>query len=212
MKAIVAGDKIQYISERNGTVEIGTPPPGVGLERLRWTGAELVDIATLSQIWVRPIGGDSFDLHATEMPGTQLVTMTYQDRKRLMIDGGQIRLKTVGEIEEDTKRQHTDMLKNRLRRRLKKKNGDVNDQIADAFKLIFLLIVYSRTKPQVISDFFDAIIPTIKDVYDLDTVKATLIKIGQELKTELPAYYQDKENIQTQPLEATSSSAITPPK
>lgn len=211
MKAVVNNDKIVNISESKGTVEIGTPPAGVGLERLRWTGTELVDLAALSQIWVRHLSGDMFDLHASEMPGAQLVTMTYQDRKKLMVDNGQIRLMTAEEVEEEKKDIARWMLKNRLRRRLKNNNGDVNDQIADAFKLIFLLIVYSRTKPQVIADFFDAIIPTIKDVYDLDTVKATLIKIGQQLKTELPAYYQEKEAVQVI-TEVTSESLKTPMK
>lgn len=195
MKAIINGDKILDISEKRGTIEIGTPPAGVGLERLRWTGTELIDLANLSQIWVRHLGGDAFDLHAAEQSGTQQITMTYQDRKRLMVEDGTIRLKTTEEVEEEGKQINIHMLKNRLRKRLQGNNGDVSDQIADAFKLIFMLIVYARTQPQVIADFFDAIIPTIKDVYDLDTVKATLINIGQQLKIELPTYYQDKESI-----------------
>lgn len=197
MKAIVDGDRILDISEKRGTVEIGTPPVGVGLERLRWTGSSIVDLADLSQIWVRHLNGDAFDFHATEQTGAQLVTMTYQDRKKLTIDEGVIRLKTSQELEDDEKALNIQMLKNTLRKKLKDSNGDSSDQIADAFKLIFILIVYVRNKPQVLEDFLDSIIPDIKDVYDLDTVKDNLIARGHTLKQELPTYYQAKEDIMT---------------
>lgn len=211
MRAVVHLDKILDISEKRGTVEIGTPPAGVGLERLRWDGEAIIDLATLTQIWVRSLGCGIFDLHATEQPGAQLIFMTYQDRKKLMIEDGIIRIKTASEIEEEKQQINIQMLKNRLRRRLSKNNGDVHDQIADVYKLVFMLIIYWN-QPQVLADFFDAIIPNIKDVYDLNTVKTTLINVGKKLTQELPVYYQEKEEIKNPTIEATSVSAATLPK
>jgi len=208
MKGIVKGDKVLGISEKKGNIKIGTPPKGVGLERLRWDAKKkvVIDLATLSQIWVRHLSGDAFDLHATEQPGAQLVDMAYQDRKRLTLDNGQIRLKTREEIETEKTNEQLLMLKNRLRKRLDSKNGDPQDHIADAFKLIFMLIVFVRLKPASLADFFDAIIPNIKDTYPEDLAKATLTNIVKELKTEMADYYQEKEEIKNPLTEAATAS------
>ena len=73
-------------------VGVGTPPPGVGLERLRWDGTGLVDLAALDALWVRPVGS-GFELHAVEVPGAQQVTMHYNDRDRLTLVDGAVALR-----------------------------------------------------------------------------------------------------------------------
>jgi len=78
-------------------VEIGELPKGVGLERLRWTGRELVDLMDLSQMWVKKIGG-TFELHAVAVSGSQLVTMLYTERKRLIDEAGVYRVLSQGEV------------------------------------------------------------------------------------------------------------------
>jgi len=98
MKAVVSQDIIVHITER-GDTEIGKLPKGIGLERLRWDGSKVVDLAGLDEIWVECKNG-AFILHAIEVPGSQLVRMTYKDRKRLTIEDGKIRLLTTGEIAE----------------------------------------------------------------------------------------------------------------
>ena len=89
---------IVKLSSRTGT-EIGPLPRKVGLERLRWTGSELVDLADLPSMWVRKKGG-SFELHALRVPGSQRVTMTYNQRKRLTDDNGLYRI--LAQVEIDT--------------------------------------------------------------------------------------------------------------
>jgi len=96
MKAIVNKDIIVHITER-GDTEIGRLPRGIGLERLRWDGSKVVDLADLDKIWVEHKNG-AFILHAIEVPGSQLVKMTYKDRKRLTIEDGKIRLLTAEEM------------------------------------------------------------------------------------------------------------------
>ena len=103
MLAILNEDIIIRISEELGDTEIGSIPPrmrGVGLERLRFDGAKLVDLMDLTSIWVRPVG-DGFELHAIEVPGATEVAMGYPDRDLLIRGvGGEIRLKTAEEEEE----------------------------------------------------------------------------------------------------------------
>lgn len=103
MKAILKNDIIIHVTER-GDTEIGKLPKGVGLERLRWDGERVVDLADLAQIWVEERNG-AFVLHAVEVQNAQKVTMTYADRKRLVQDAGLIRLKTKEEIEFETQEQ-----------------------------------------------------------------------------------------------------------
>jgi len=97
MKAILDQDIIIHITER-GDTEIGQLPKDVGLERLRWDGKKIVDLADLDEMWIECRNG-VFILHAIKVPGSQLVKMRYADRKRLTKDGDKIRLKTAEEIE-----------------------------------------------------------------------------------------------------------------
>jgi len=64
-------------------IDIGLVPGGVGLHRLRWDGSQIVDLADLSQIYVARRNG-VWSLHAVAAPESQLVTMTFSQRKRLV--------------------------------------------------------------------------------------------------------------------------------
>jgi len=99
MRATLDKDIIVKIG---GPTEIGRLPKGVGLERLRFDGKKIIDLATLDEIWVEEKNG-VFILHAIEVPGSQLVRMRYADRRKLVKDGNKIRLKTAEEIEAEAK-------------------------------------------------------------------------------------------------------------
>ena len=92
MKAMLKEDIITHVTML-GDVEIGDLIPGVGLERLRFNGVEVVDLADLSEIWVRPLSDTFFELHSIEVPGSQLVTMEYVNRKRLYLDDGVVKIR-----------------------------------------------------------------------------------------------------------------------
>lgn len=115
MRAII--DNFDHISRLTikGGVDIGLVPGGVGLNRLRWTGSALVDLADLTTIHVRRFNG-CWWFHATEIketimrvvPGmendpvpeteeveiihTQPVAMTWAERKRIIDDAGTLRI------------------------------------------------------------------------------------------------------------------------
>ncbi len=67
-----------------GGVEIDQLPRHIGIERLRWDGRRVIDLADLKTIWVMP----DYTLHAIAVDGAQRVEMTYADRHKLRtVDG-----------------------------------------------------------------------------------------------------------------------------
>jgi len=98
MRAFLKEDKITHITE-SGDTEIGLLIPEVGLDRLRFNGTKVVDLADMDFIWVREIPGGGYDLHCVEVPNSQLVEMQYSQRKNLYTQlNGLIRVLTEEEI------------------------------------------------------------------------------------------------------------------
>ncbi|MFA5436150.1 MAG: hypothetical protein WC372_08955 [Candidatus Neomarinimicrobiota bacterium] len=87
MRAILDGDRIVKLCIEGG-VEIGKPPKGVGLERLRWDGKKLVDLATLTNLWVTIGKGGVPQLHASKLPGAIKVDASYKDRRKIRVENG----------------------------------------------------------------------------------------------------------------------------
>ncbi len=103
MRAIIHNhDMIAKICGPDEGVEVGKKPTGVGLERLRFDGEKLLDIATLSEFYVVRRDG-SWELHVVEVPGSQLVQMSHKQKWRLINDDGMYRLKTDDELLQEAK-------------------------------------------------------------------------------------------------------------
>lgn len=193
MKAILNNDIIVTLNETAPeAVEIGSKPKGVGMERLRFDGNQVVDLADLSQIWVKHLGGNHFELHCVEAPGCQLVDMTYADRRNLIIDNNVVRVKTALEIDNERLQGENLLLKNQLRQRLKAHLGDLDDQIADLGKLVYSMLVYQQTSNVALGQMLGQIGNIAKDVYTKDQIEAALTNTATTLKTEMPAYYAKK--------------------
>ena len=118
MRAIINGDIIVKVitSEING-INIGDIPKGVGLERLRWDGKEIVDLSELSTIYVEDINGVNI-LHCKNTGNCQKIEMKYNERKRLIKKNGVIKVKTDEEI-------HTEKNEERIKRNNKNKRKSV---------------------------------------------------------------------------------------
>jgi len=193
MKAILDRDIIISITIK-GDTEIGTIPAekkGVGLERLRFDGEKIVDLADLAELWVEAVAPNFVVFHAIEVPGSQKVTMTYQDRTRLTVDSGIIRLKTPAEITAEAEHMEKTMTKNRLRQAFKRDIGDPEDSLADAWKIIALLIIYMRTGEPAIATFLDSILPDLQAAYPFTTVKDALANNVKTIKTLMEGYYTE---------------------
>lgn len=188
MRALIRQDLI--LSYTPDGAEIGIPPKGVGMERLRYDGAKIVDLADLTTMHVTCNGG-VFVLHCTPVPGSQPVIMTYADRKNLVTEDGVFRVKTGAEITTEQTAVVKGMIKTGLRRSLDKGIGDTPDQMADVCKLLVLIITYleggagaGEAKVAI-----DALSLAYNGVYDTAISKTTLLSNAEVLKAKMAEYY-----------------------
>ena len=193
MRAILNNDLILSYTIKGG-VEIGTPPKDIGLERLRWNGSEILDIASLSAFWVEP-RSEGFILHCVEVPGSQYFEFAYADKKLLILEDGTLRLKTAEEVEAEQLATKIKILKNKLRLKLLKSVGDMQDQNMNTLAFVCALIVYARMQPAALGAFFDEIIPDIIEIFPLSIWEETLKTGAKDLKTAMQEYYEGIENL-----------------
>lgn len=113
MKAILKEDIIINFDNKAGT-EIGALIPNVGLERMRFIGDKIVDLADLKEMWIRPISSDSFELHAIEVPNSQKIKMRYKDRKKLRYKHGKINVLTQDDEFEEKIKSENDLRENQF--------------------------------------------------------------------------------------------------
>lgn len=130
-------------------IDKGSIPAGVGLERLRWTGKALVDLASLDSIWCEYVNG-AFLLHAIEVPFSQLVKMTYRDRKKLWNDNGVYKIKSDSQIQTELNLQYR-----------KSHYPSINDQIGALMK--YMARIYDGL-PKELKEIIDEI-DTVKNKY-----------------------------------------------
>lgn len=189
MKAHLNEDIIQAIG--SGDTEIGSLPPGVGVERLRWDGVQLIDLAAAAQIHVRHIAGNHFELHGVAVAGSQPVAMTWADRKNLTVVDGLIRLKTAEELYADYVADYNGQLKAGLRQGLCKCIGDGGDQVADINKMIYLMteaICGDATAMAALQE----LLVDMRGTYSIEISKAKLQLNAVALKDLVPIYYAEK--------------------
>jgi hypothetical protein len=189
MKATLREDIV--VSVGRGEVEIGPLPAGVGVERLRWDGGQLVDLATVELIHVRHLGGTHFELHAVAVAGSQPVAMSYLNRRHLTVAEGIIRLKTQAEIDAEQVAEHNGLLKANLRQALCRGIGDSGDQVADINKMLYLLaeaICGDATALAALNE----LLPAMRGTYSIYISKAKLATNATVLKTLVPPYYEAK--------------------
>lgn len=189
MKAILKEDIIINLTEQ-GNTEIGILPEGVGIERLRWDGSKLIDLANLNEFWIRSIGS-GFELHAIKVFGSQLVLMRYIDRKHLTLEGDFIRVKTSQELLDEQKAKFNTDLKIEMRNVLRKKIGDVEDLLMDTLVLVAALVVYVRTNDTTIGAWFDEMRPYIKNIFPQSEVETIVEQAMQDLKIAVNDYYDN---------------------
>lgn len=116
MKATLRADIIAATT--HGDTEIGRLPAGVGIERLRWDGTQLIDLAEATTIHVRHLSGSHYELHCIPVPNSQPVAMTWADRRKLTIVSGTIRLKTAEETAAEARTDQAKTIRNRYARRM----------------------------------------------------------------------------------------------
>ncbi len=92
------------IKSKDG-IEIDSFPKNVGIEHMRWTGEELIDLLDLDSIWCEYINS-SFRLHAIQVPYSQHIQMQYKDRKKLWNNNGVYEIKSDEQIQTELNLQY----------------------------------------------------------------------------------------------------------
>ncbi|MCK5139691.1 MAG: hypothetical protein KAQ85_07615 [Thermodesulfovibrionia bacterium] len=187
MRAILKEDLIIKLSLKDG-VEIGNIPQGGSLDRLRWDGSQIVDLAVLTTIHVRYLGNFYFELHCLSLPNTQAVVMKYKQRKDLRFDEitRQIYLASEQDKEDEINAEEIKALKHKLRMAF----GGDNDLFLKHFALTAALIVYASEQPAALKTFFDELTPHIKDAFPLNRWEVILKSFASDIKTYLENIYE----------------------
>lgn len=186
MKAILDRDIILQINM--GDTEIGHIPKGVGLERLRWNGSEIVDLMGLTAIWIEQQGG-VWVLHCVEVPNSQLVTMTYAERRRLMNDAGTYRLMTPAEIADAEAK---DRLESKNTGLLRSISGDTDRGLMlDIIKLLYCFIVATREPNAQLMAWIDIQVADMKATFQWTDERLRMEHLIDALKTRMDRYYAD---------------------
>lgn len=162
MKATIDKDIIVVLGR--GDVDIPDDfPRGVGLERLRWTGEAVVDLADLSEFWVEPLKDGAYRLHAIEVPGSYLVSMAYADRKRLAFNPHP-RVLTQEEIDSLRQEKAIKAAKEELSKLFKKQVGTIDEMLIVLIAVICGLIIYVRTGSPAIQEKIDTMLPDLQNL------------------------------------------------
>lgn len=183
-QAVVDGDII--IRLNGGTTNIGPIPKGVGLERLRFDGEKVVDLMTLSEMWVQNKGG-VFILHVIPLIGCQLVKMTYADRRRLINDGGAFRLLTEQEIHSAELKEKERAKNEALLKWLLSLDGEV---ILDFIRLFYLVVLAMKEPDSQIALWMNTKINDMKKTFKFDaTERLRLERTIDTLRKKMGDYY-----------------------
>lgn len=190
MRAVLDRDIILNIVQSGG-VDIGNARAAVGLERLRWDGTRLIDLMELTSIWVEPLPGGGFILHAIEVPGTTLVPMQYADRKRLVLGAAGVpRLATDAELAAGDAEAKARILQDQFYSQLRQKAGPLDAQVRDLRKLVFVLIAYVLTSNATARTLLAELLAEVRDIYtpaELATGLKTVIGQLRQLEESLAA-------------------------
>ena len=73
--------------------------------------------------------------------------------------------------------------------------GEITDIQLAMLSFIFALIVYARRQPQVLADFFDAIIPDIIDIFPMAKWETVLMNFAKDLKQFINEYHDEIDSI-----------------
>ena len=190
MRAILNNDIIvTLVSDPSKGTEIGDIPKGIGMDRLRFNGVEVVELSELSAFWVEPVSG-IYVLHAVQVQNSYYVEMAFDDREYLHINNGVLTIKTPEQIEIERQSEQIRILKNKLRLKLLNSIGDAQDQNMNTLAFVCALIVYARNQPPALGEFFDTIIPDIIEIFPLSIWEETLKSGAKDLKAAMLEYYE----------------------
>jgi hypothetical protein len=167
-------------------------PRDVGWERLRWDGERIIDLATLSAMWVERTQSGSFVLHAVEVPGSVRVEMTYADRKNLSF-GGSISIKTAQQIADELTEKQITSIKNYLASNVVKPQ-ELAEVVMVLLGLIAITAEYARTGNITARNYLDAALPTLR-LLPIQKIAEIAPNALNTLKVVFDSYFSKLENL-----------------
>ena len=188
MKALIKEDILIKISLTDG-IEVGDIPHGVAPDRLRWNGSELIDLATLTQFYVRHLGSNYFELHAIELPNTQLVNMQYAQRKDLRTNPltGEIYVASMVVKADEAIEEEIKLIKAGMQKFLICNQTEI---FIKHFAFTAALIVFASEQPPALKAFFDSIADNIKAAFPMVRWETVLRNFAGDIKIYLESYYE----------------------
>jgi hypothetical protein len=197
MKPILDKKKSKIVSFGPKGWDLPLPKSAEGdLKRIRFDGTNLVDLATLSHIYVA-YENNAFELHAREVANSQLVAMKYEDRRRLKYDAGIIDLKSVQDLRDDLIAKLTHRARSRAKIAMEKQMGLLVEQFMFNQRLMFVLLWALRTQNAQGLQFVDDYIAEMQNIFDITDpdFKADLIADYKKIRNVIKDYYDELEGI-----------------
>jgi hypothetical protein len=162
------------------------------LKRIRFDGTNLVDLVTLSHIYV-VYENNTFELHARNVPNSQLVAMKYEDRRHLKHDAGVIDLKTPQELINEIKAKLIHRARSKAKIAMEKQMGLLVEQFMFNQRLMYALIWALRTQNAQGLQFVDDYLVEMGNIFDITdpTFKADLIADYKKIRNVIKDYYDE---------------------
>jgi hypothetical protein len=136
-------------------------PRDVGWERLRWDGKQIVDLATLTGMWVEFSNG-MFILHCIELPNTTYLDMDYSQRKNLYFDGA-VKLKTQAQIDSELIAKQTNAISYFLESKIITA-GNMAELFMVLTGIVALTAIYARTGNAMSGAALTSLIPKLQSL------------------------------------------------
>ena len=193
MKPIL--DKLQSKIIGFGEVGIDLPLPKSAqgdLNRIRFNGTELVDLASLFHMYVT-YKNNIFELHARDVPDSQLVTMNYEDKKKLKWENGTISIKTDLNVRDEIIARLKHRARSRAKIGMEQKFGLLVEQFIFTHRLMFVLIWALRTGNAQGLQFVDEYLTEIGGIFDIadPQFRTDLISDYKKIKEVIGDYYRE---------------------
>jgi hypothetical protein len=166
-------------------------PRDVGLERLRWNGSQIIDLATLNGFWVEHKNG-MFVLHCMSMLNTTFIEMSYAQRKLLYYDGS-IKIRTSEQIASDLYTKQVEAIKNLLSNKLETA-GNVSELLMVIVGLIAVVAIYARTGNAAAGTYLTSILPKLQAL-PLTRIQGLVPGAADTMKTVFDLYFSKMDEL-----------------
>jgi hypothetical protein len=199
MKPILDKEESKVINFGPSGLDLPLPKSAKGnLKRIRFDGESLVDLGEMNKIYV-VYKNNVFELHArSDVPNSQLITMSYSDRRYLKYSNGVIGIKTALDIKSSLVVKLKHRARSKAKIALDKQMGLLVEQFMFNQRLMYVLVWSLRTQNAQGLQFVDTYLTEMGNIFDIadPDFKADLIADYKKIKSVIKNYYKDMGDIE----------------